>query len=50
MEKNAEKNDLRKKWKKMQKKMICRICVVMLLFSSLVHANDLNSLFEQVGG
>lgn len=32
----------------MQKKMICRICVVMLLFSSLVHANDLNSLFEQV--
>ena len=33
----------------MQKKIICRICVMMvLLFSGLAQANDLNSLFEQV--
>ena len=33
----------------MQKKMVCKICVVVLfLFSSLAQANDLNSLFDQV--
>ena len=33
----------------MQKKIICKIAIVLLLlFSGLVHANDLNTLFNQV--
>jgi hypothetical protein len=33
----------------MQKKTVCRIgTMILLLFSGLVHANDLNSLFSQV--